>query len=423
MNNKINHYFLREIIKLTIEEILEQINYDGIIPSKNHLINTYIHHLLNKNHVVVIGGILEINDPTYGFIRTDKSYKISPNDVYVSNEFLKKYSLRMGDFIEVIINFPLKKDKPFVVKNIVSINNISIKERYNNKINIHFDRLTPTYPDKKIDLITNKKDISLRTIDLLAPCGLGQRLLIVAPPKCGKTNIMHNMVKAVKNNCCGLELIVLLIDERPEEVTEMVDLVGADCVYSSTFDESSTRHVQLSRIVSERAKRMVEMGKNVIIFLDSITRLARAYNTALPSSGKVLTGGIDSNALYQPKKFFGAARNTKEGGSLTIVGTALVDTGSKMDEVIFEEFKGTGNSEIFLTKKLAEKGIYPSINMRKTSTRREELLHLPEDVEKIRSLKKSLFTLEEGSDISLLIKKIKNTESNRELLDCLRINI
>ena len=366
-------------------------------------------------------GCLEIIDEGgFGFLRDSKNnYKASSYDVYISLNQIKKFGLRQGDCIGAYIKEPRRSEKYFSVARLETINGKKVDE-IKNKIN--FDNLTPLYPTEKLkfDRLNNPKEaISTRVIDLICPIGKGQRALIVAPPRAGKTFLMQSIAHAINENHPESELIVLLIDERPEEVTDMVRSVKGEVV-SSTFDEPAKRHVELAEIVIEKAKRMVEDGKDVIILLDSITRLARAYNATAPSSGKVLTGGVDSNALQKPKRFFGAARNVENGGSLTIIATALVETGSKMDEVIFEEFKGTGNSEVVLDRKLADKRLFPAVDIMKSGTRREEEMVSKDNLQKMWILRRILLQManqninDTGSALEFLLEKLQNSKDNTE---------
>ncbi|MHA1540645.1 MAG: transcription termination factor Rho [Alphaproteobacteria bacterium] len=371
---------------------------------------------LSKNGMTLFGdGTLEILPDGFGFLRApESSYVSGPDDLYLSPNQIRRYSLKTGDSIEGEIRAPRKNDKFFALHKVTKVNNIDPDKA---KHRIHFDNLTPLYPDDKINLeIAEKKfpkeDLATRVIDLVAPQGKGQRSLIVAPPKAGKTVMLQNLAHSIKTNHPDIKLIVLLIDERPEEVTDMERSVKGEVV-SSTFDEPATRHVQVAEMVLNKAKRMVEYGDDVVILLDSITRLARAYNTVIPSSGKVLTGGVDANALQKPKRFFGAARNIENGGSLTIISTALVDTGSRMDEVIFEEFKGTGNSEIILDRKLADQRIFPAIDVTKSGTRKEDLLVDKDDMQKMWVLRRILQPMGTQDAMKFLLDKIKLSDNNK----------
>ena len=371
---------------------------------------------LAENDVAIYGeGVLEVLSDGFGFLRSPESnYLAGPDDIYVSPSQVRKFSLRTGDTVEGQIRSPKDGERYFALLKVENIN-FQAPEFVRQRIN--FDNLTPLYPQEKINFETeydpNNKDITTRVVEMVAPMGKGQRGLIVAPPRTGKTFLMQNIARSITTNHPEVTLIVLLIDERPEEVTDMRRSVKGEVV-SSTFDESAIRHVQLAEMVIEKAKRLVEMKKDVVILLDSITRLARAYNTIVPSSGKVLTGGVDANALQKPKRFFGAARNIEQGGSLTIIGTALIDTGSRMDEVIFEEFKGTGNSEIVLDRKLSDKRIYPAIDVTKSGTRREDLLMDKATLSKTWMIRKIIGSMNSVEAMEFLLEKIKNTKDNKE---------
>ena len=369
--------------------------------------------------LVYAEGVLEILPDGYGFLRAPNyNYLASPDDIYVNSSHIRSLGLRKGDTVYGQIRAPRDNERFFGIMKVESVNNITpanIKQR------IHFDNLTPLYPDLHLKLETAPSKISGRILDLVAPIGKGQRGLIVAPPRTGKTVFMQDIANAITTNHPEVNLIVLLIDERPEEVTDMARSVQGE-VISSTFDEPASRHVQVAEMVIEKAKRLVEHKKDVVILLDSITRLARAYNQVIPSSGKVLSGGVDSNALHKPKRFFGAARNIENGGSLTIIATALIDTGSKMDEVIFEEFKGTGNMEVHLDRKLVEKRIFPSIDINKSGTRKEELLIDSKDLNRIWILRKVISTLSQVESMELLLDKIKGTKDNKLFLDSMNVN-
>ena len=360
-------------------------------------------------------GVLEVLQDGFGFLRsTDANYLSGPDDIYVSPSQIKKFSLRTGDTVEGVIRAPKEGERYF---GLVKVSNINFTDTENAKHKIHFDNLTPLYPDEKINFETEfkpeNKDYTPRIIDLISPIGKGQRSLIVAPPRTGKTMMLQSIAKAITTNHPEIYLLVLLIDERPEEVTDMQRSVKGE-VISSTFDEPATRHVQVTDMVIEKAKRLVEHKRDVVILLDSITRLARAYNTVIPSSGKVLTGGVDANALQRPKRFFGAARNIEEGGSLSIIATALVETGSRMDEVIFEEFKGTGNSEVILDRKLSDKRVFPSIDVTKSGTRKEELL-VPKDIlSKMWVLRRILMQMGPVDAMEFLVDKLKQSKSNED---------
>ena len=362
-------------------------------------------------------GVMEVLQDGFGFLRApEANYLAGPDDIYVSPQLIRKYGFRTGDTVSGEIKSPRDSERYFALVSPSTIN-FETPEQAKNKV--HFDNLTPLYPDDRMIMELDDptvKDKSGRVIDIVAPIGKGQRSLIVAPPRTGKSVLLQNIAHSIEANHPEVYVIVLLIDERPEEVTDMQRSVKGEVV-SSTFDEPATRHVQVAEMVIQKAKRLTEHGKDVVILLDSITRLGRAYNTVVPSSGKVLTGGVDANALQRPKRFFGAARNIEEGGSLTIVATALIDTGSRMDEVIFEEFKGTGNSEIVLDRKVADKRIFPAIDVTKSGTRKEELLISPVDLQKTYVLRRILNPMGTMDAIEFLLGKLKDTKSNAEFFD------
>jgi len=365
-------------------------------------------------------GVVEILQDGFGFLRSaDSSYLAGPDDIYVSPSQIRRFNLRTGDTVTGTIRPPKESERYFALLKVDTIN-FEPPEAAKNKV--LFENLTPLHPNRRIKLErdnASSENLTGRVIDLIAPIGMGQRGLIVSPPKAGKTVMLQNIAHAIVSNNPDVVLIVLLIDERPEEVTEMQRSVRGEVV-SSTFDEPATRHVQVAEMVIEKAKRLVEHKKDVVILLDSITRLARAYNTVIPASGKVLTGGVDANALQRPKRFFGAARNIEEGGSLTIIATALIDTGSKMDDVIYEEFKGTGNMEIHLDRRLAEKRSYPSININRSGTRREELLLKNDEMQKIWILRKLLHQMDELEASEFLIDKLRSAKNNAEFFDSMK---
>ena len=371
----------------------------------------------SKEEEITGAGVLEILQDGFGFLRSpEANYLPGPDDIYVSPSQIRRFGLRTGDTVEGQIRAPKEGERYFAL---LKVNTINFDTPEQSKHRVNFDNLTPLYPDKRLKLDPadpSFKDPSGRIIDLVAPLGKGQRALIVAPPRTGKTMLLQNIAHSITKNHPEVFLIVLLIDERPEEVTDMQRSVEGEVV-SSTFDEPATRHVQVAEMVISKAKRLVEHKKDVVILLDSITRLARAYNTVVPSSGKVLTGGVDANALQRPKRFFGAARNIEEGGSLTIIATALVDTGSRMDEVIFEEFKGTGNSEIILDRKIVDKRIFPAIDITKSGTRKEELLVDKNTLSKMWMLRRILMPMGVVDAIEFLLDKIKGTKSNEEFFD------
>ncbi|MHB8231318.1 MAG: transcription termination factor Rho [bacterium] len=367
-----------------------------------------------KNGLISGEGVLEILPDQYGFLRSlEANYLHGPDDIYVSPSQIRKFGLRTGDTIRGVIRPPKDSERFYALLKVESIN---FEDPEIAKEKILFDNLTPLYPEDKIKLEFDPKNLSTRLMDLLIPIGKGQRGLIVAPPRTGKTMLLKDIAHAINTNHKEIFLMVLLIDERPEEVTDMQRSVNGE-VISSTFDEPPQRHIQIAEIVIEKAKRLVETGKDVVILLDSITRLARAYNVTIPSSGKVLSGGVDSNALHKPKRFFGAARNIEEGGSLTIIATALIDTGSRMDEVIFEEFKGTGNLEVNLDRKLSEKRVFPAIDINKSGTRKEELLVDKDHLKKIWILRKVLSNMDTTEAMEFIIDKIKNTKTNSDFLN------
>ncbi len=373
---------------------------------------------LAENDVPISGdGVLEVLQDGFGFLRSPQSnYLPGPDDIYVSPSQIRRFSLRTGDTVEGQIRSPKEGERYFAL---LKVNQINFEDPENVRHRINFDNLTPLYPDEKINLeIKNpkNKDMTSRIIDLITPLGKGQRALIVAPPRTGKTMMLQSIAHAIMENQPDIYLIVLLIDERPEEVTDMQRSVDGE-VISSTFDEPASRHVRVSEMVLEKAKRLVEHKRDVVILLDSITRLARAYNTVVPSSGKVLTGGVDANALQRPKRFFGAARNIEEGGSLTIISSALIDTGSRMDEVIFEEFKGTGNSEIILDRKLSDKRTFPSMDITKSGTRKEELLVDKATLAKMWVLRRILTPMGPVDAMEFLMDKLKNTKSNDDFFN------
>jgi transcription termination factor Rho len=365
-------------------------------------------------------GVLEVLPDGFGFLRSpDTSYLASPDDIYISPSQIRRFNLHTGDSIEGEVRVPKDGERYFALVKVDKCNGVPPEQI---KHKIMFENLTPLHPDKPFRLerdMKGEENITGRIIDLIAPLGKGQRALIVSSPKSGKTVLMQHVAHAISTNHPDSHLIVLLIDERPEEVTEMQRSVRGEVV-ASTFDEPAARHVQVAEMVIEKAKRLVEMKEDVVILLDSITRLARAYNTVMPSSGKVLTGGVDANALQRPKRFFGAARNVEEGGSLTIIATALIETGSRMDDVIFEEFKGTGNSEIHLERRLAEKRVYPSINLNKSSTRREELLIPRDQLQKIWILRKLIYDMDEAQAMEFILDKMKSTKNNAEFFDLMK---
>jgi len=381
---------------------------------KQELIFAILQAQTEQNGHIYGEGVLETLPDGFGFLRApDYNYLPGPDDIYVSPSQIRRFNLRTGDIISGHIRPPKEGERYFALLKVESIN-YEDPERARDKI--LFDNLTPLYPNERLRLEFQPDDYTTRIVDLLTPIGKGQRGLIVAAPRTGKTMMLQHIAKAIAQNHKEVNLIVLLIDERPEEVTDMQRSVDGEVV-SSTFDEPATRHVQVAEMVIEKAKRLVEHGKDVVILLDSITRLARAYNTVVPPSGKILSGGVDSNALHKPKKFFGAARNIEDGGSLTIIATALIDTGSRMDEVIFEEFKGTGNMEVHLDRRLMDKRVFPAIDINKSGTRKEELLIAREDLNRIWILRKVLAQLSVVESMEFLLDKMRGSKSNKEFLD------
>ena len=414
---------LKELKKKTPQELLsyaEELKVENASSLRTQdMMFAILKNLAADNKEIDGAGVLETLQDGFGFLRSmEANYLPGPDDIYVSPSQIKRFSLRTGDTIEGPIRAPKEGERYFALLKVDTINYETTDKKDKNKIN--FDNLTPLYPEEQIRLETEepKKDLSARVIDLVAPIGKGQRAIIVAPPRTGKTVLLQNIAHSITENHPEIFLMVLLIDERPEEVTDMQRSVKGEVV-SSTFDEPASRHVQVAEMVIQKAKRLVEHGKDVVILLDSITRLGRAYNTVVPSSGKVLTGGVDANALQRPKRFFGAARNIEFGGSLTIISTALIDTGSRMDEVIFEEFKGTGNSEIILDRKVADKRTYPAIDIAKSGTRKEEILLAPDDLQKMYVLRRILNPMGTMDGIEFLLTKLKETKSNTEFFQAM----
>ncbi|WP_027010068.1 transcription termination factor Rho [Conchiformibius kuhniae] len=387
---------------------------------KQDLVFAIVRQMMKDGVDFSCSGTLEILPDGYGFLRSpNTSYLACPDDIYVSPNQIRRFNLHTGDTIEGTVRVPKNDERYFALVRLDSING-DHPEKCRHKV--LFENLTPLFPTRQLKLerdIKAEENITGRVIDLISPIGLGQRALLVAPPKSGKTVMLQNIAHAITANAPEVELIVLLIDERPEEVTEMTRSVRGEVV-ASTFDEPASRHVQVAEMVIEKAKRMVEHKKDVVILLDSITRLARAYNTVVPASGKILTGGVDANALHRPKRFFGAARNVEEGGSLTIIATALVDTGSRMDDVIFEEFKGTGNMELNLERRLAEKRVFPAININKSGTRREELLVSKDQLQRMWLLRKVLHPMDDIEAAEFLLDKIRKTKNNDEFFDSMK---
>ena len=400
---------------VTLAEELEVENASAL--RKQELMFAILKNLAVRDIEIIGEGVVEVLQDGFGFLRSsDANYLAGPDDIYVSPSQIRKFTLRTGDTVEGQIRSPKDGERYFAL---VKVNTINFEDPEKSRHKVHFDNLTPLYPDQRLEMEIpdpTRKDFSARVIDIVSPLGKGQRGLIVAPPRTGKTVLLQNIAHAIATNHPECFLIVLLIDERPEEVTDMQRSVKGEVV-SSTFDEPATRHVQVAEMVIEKAKRLVEHGRDVIILLDSITRLGRAYNTVVPSSGKVLTGGVDANALQRPKRFFGAARNIEEGGSLTIIATALIDTGSRMDEVIFEEFKGTGNSEIILDRKVADKRVFPAIDILRSGTRKEELLVKADLLKKTYVLRRILNPMGTIDAIEFLLDKLRQTKSNSDFFD------
>ena len=411
---------LKELKQQKIGELAATAREMGIENSsglrKQELIFALLNEQTKKNEPIFGEGVLEILPDGFGFLRApDYNYLPGPDDIYVSPSQIRRFGLRTGDTVNGQIRPPKDNERYFALLKVETIN---FEGPEATKQKILFDNLTPLYPDERLVLEYHARNYSTRIVDLLTPIGKGQRSLIVSPPRAGKTVLMQNIANAIVANHPDVYLIVLLIDERPEEVTDMERSVQGEVV-SSTFDEPAQRHVQVAEMVIEKAKRLVEHKKDVVILLDSITRLARAYNTVVPPSGKILSGGVDSNALHKPKRFFGAARNIEEGGSLTIIATALIDTGSRMDEVIFEEFKGTGNSELHLDRKLMEKRIFPCLDINKSGTRKEELLLSEDALNRVWILRQLLHPLNVVDSMEFMIDKISRTESNAEFLEAM----
>jgi transcription termination factor Rho len=415
---------LTELKKMPVPalvELAQSMEIEGVGRSrKQDLIFSILKAQAKRGEDIYGDGVLEILSDGFGFLRSaDASYLAGPDDIYVSPSQIRRFALRTGDTISGKIRPPKDGERYFAL---LKVSDINFDRPENAKNKILFENFTPLFAQKRLQLEIGNgstEDLTARTIDLIAPIGKGQRGLIVSPPKAGKTMMLQNIAQSIAHNHPDVFLIVLLIDERPEEVTEMARSVRGE-VISSTFDEPATRHVQVAEMVIEHAKRLVEHKRDVVIVLDSITRLARAYNTVVPSSGKVLTGGVDANALQRPKRFFGAARNVEEGGSLSIIATALVDTGSRMDDVIYEEFKGTGNMEIHLDRRIAEKRIFPSININRSGTRREELLMPAAELQKMWILRKILHPMDEVAAIEFLVDKLKTTKTNAEFFDSMK---
>ncbi|PIF73313.1 transcription termination factor Rho [Variovorax sp. 54] len=416
---------LNELKALHVSEVFKQaeaLEIENIgRMRKQELMFAIIKKRAKAGEQVFADGVLEILPDGFGFLRSpDTSFTASTDDIYISPSQVRRFNLHTGDMIEGEVRTPKDGERYFALTKLDKVNDGAPEA---NKHKVMFENLTPLFPKEQMKLeregVKGEENLTGRIIDIIAPIGKGQRALLVAPPKSGKTVMMQHIAHAISANYPDVHMMVLLVDERPEEVTEMQRTVKGE-VIASTFDEPAARHVHVAEMVIERAKRLVELKKDVVILLDSITRLARAYNNVVPSSGKVLTGGVDSNALQRPKRFLGAARNVEEGGSLTIIGTALIDTGSRMDEVIFEEFKGTGNSEIHLDRRLYEKRVFPSIQLNRSGTRREELLLAPEILQKTRILRQLMYNMDEIEAMELMLKNMKATKTNVEFFDMMR---
>ena len=401
-------------------QLAQSMGIEGARSRKQDVIFSILKSHAKSGEDIFGDGVLEILQDGFGFLRSaDSSYLAGPDDIYVSPSQIRRFGLRTGDTVSGKIRPPKDGERYFAL---LKVSEINYEPPENAKGKVLFENLTPLHPNERLKLELGNgstEDITPRVIDLAAPIGKGQRGLIVSPPKAGKTMLLQNVAQSITHNHPECYLIVLLIDERPEEVTDMARTVRGEVV-SSTFDEPPTRHVQVAEMVIEKAKRLVEHHRDVVILLDSITRLARAYNTVVPSSGKVLTGGVDANALQKPKRFFGAARNVEEGGSLTIIATALVDTGSRMDDVIYEEFKGTGNMEIHLDRRIAEKRVFPAMNINRSGTRREELLMPADELQKMWILRKILHPMDELAAVEFLCNKLKTTKTNKEFFDAMK---
>ncbi|WP_084396301.1 transcription termination factor Rho [Henriciella aquimarina] len=423
-NDSRRHVYLRDLKVKSPTELLayaESLEVENASSLRTQDMLYAILRELAERDITIIGrGVLEVLPDGFGFLRSPESnYLPGPDDIYVNPKLLKQAGLKTGDTVEGPIKEPGEGERYFAL---MSVNSINFEEPDKARQKVHFDNLVPLYPEERLHMETNdptKKDRTGRVIDIVAPIGKGQRALIVAPPRTGKTVILQNIAASIEENHPECYLIVLLIDERPEEVTDMKRSVQGE-VISSTFDEPATRHVAVAEMVIEKAKRLVEHGRDVVILLDSITRLGRAYNTTVPSSGKVLTGGVDANALQRPKRFFGAARNVENGGSLTIIATALIETGSRMDEVIFEEFKGTGNSEVVLDRKIADKRTFPAMDIMKSGTRKEELITPKEQLQKVYILRRILNPMGTSDAMDFLLDKLRQTKTNDEFFEAMK---
>ena len=411
---------IEELRTLSLDELVQIANSVGVENPREFRRQDLIFEILKtqtkQGGFILFTGILEITNEGYGFLRAvDANLSDSSNDAYVSNSQIRKFALRVGDIITGQVREPKDQEKYYALLKIEAVNYMPLADAKERPL---FDNLTPLFPTEKLNLEYDPMKLTGRVLDLFTPIGKGQRGLVVAPPRSGKTELMKELAHGIAKNHPEAQLMVLLVDERPEEVTDMQRCVKGE-VFSSTFDLPALNHVRVAELVIEKAKRLVEMGKDVIILLDSITRLARAYNTVTPPSGKVLTGGVDANALHKPKRFFGAAINIEHGGSLTIIATALIDTGSRMDEVIFEEFKGTGNSEIVLDRNISDRRIYPAINVLKSGTRKEELLQKPDELQKIWAIRSAIATMDDVEALKFLYAKMLKTKDNKELLSIL----
>lgn len=413
----VDGYQLEDLRTKSIKQLIsiaEEVSVEN--PSdyrRQDLIFEILKNQVNQGGYILFSGILEITNEGYGFLRAlTENLTDSQNDTYVSQSQIRRFALRNGDIVTGQVRAPKDQERYYALLKIEAVNYMSLEENKNRPL---FDNLTPLFPQEQLHLEYESNKVTGRMLDLFSPIGKGQRALIVAPPRTGKTELMKELAHGIAKNHPDVELMVLLVDERPEEVTDMERSVKGQ-VFSSTFDMPATNHIRVADLVIESAKRKVEMGKDVVILLDSITRLARAYNTATPSSGKVLSGGVDANALHKPKRFFGAARNIEQGGSLTIIATALIETGSRMDEVIFEEFKGTGNSEIVLARNIADRRIYPAFDVLKSGTRKDDLLLSKDDLTKVWMLRNVMHTMDDIEALSFIYSKMKQTENNEEFL-------
>ncbi len=420
---KSGNLHITDLQKMTVTELHEIAKTEGLTDytglKKQDIVFSILRKRIQKNGLMYGEGVLEILPDGFGFLRsTDYNYLPSPDDIYVSPSQIRRFGIKQGNIVAGQIRPPKESERYFALLRVEAVN-YEAPDRLAEKVN--FEDLTPYHPEKRFFLETTPDEINMRVVNLVTPIGFGQRMLIVAPPRTGKTILLQKIANAITTNHPDVYVIILLIDERPEEVTEMERATTAEVV-SSTFDEPASRHLQIAEMVGEKARRMVEFGKDVVILLDSITRLARAYNTEIPHSGKILTGGVDANALQKPKRFFGAARKIEEGGSLTVIGTALIDTGSRMDEVIFEEFKGTGNSELHLDRKLVDRRIWPAIDISRSGTRKEELLLDPQELKLVYRLRKVLADMNPVEAMELLINRLQKFSTNAEFLMSMKID-